>query len=149
MAACRSCHGYCCPYAGSTRSCLALRSRAFAAAAASIQLLEYAHSRAAPGTGPGSTDGATGVSLRRVAGKEKARRGNGAPVNLEVNCTKDQRIGLTSVVAVTGALALITVASRRPLPVLPSVMREAMPMPATRVAHTSDRTTILRWVIRS
>src|SRR5262245_49927385 len=62
----------------------------------------------------------------------------------------DQRTVLLSVVAaVTGAVALTTVACS-PLDVMvPSVTRAAMPMPATIVAQTSATTTILRWVIRS
>src|SRR5262249_506040 len=61
---------------------------------------------------------------------------------------KRQRTVLASVEAVTGVPALITVASRRPLPAL-SAMRAATPMPATRVAHTSDTATIFTWGVRS
>jgi len=52
--------------------------------------------------------------------------------------------------AVTDLLALITVASTRPLLLAePSVTRAAIPIAATNIAQMSEITTIFRWVVRS
>ena len=61
----------------------------------------------------------------------------------------DQRITIPPFDAVTGVPALITLPSSRLPEVGPSVMRAAMPMPATTVEQISAATTILRWVVRS
>src|SRR5438552_2333270 len=51
--------------------------------------------------------------------------------------------------AVIGLSAFTTVASKRPLARPVSVIRCAMPTPATRVANKRATTTIFRWVTRS
>src|SRR6516162_2115417 len=69
--------------------------------------------------------------------------------NLRRQADGNQRIVISLLAAMTGALALITLASARLPAVVPSVARAAMPMPATTVAQISDTATIFRWVIRS
>src|SRR4249919_1242466 len=88
---------------------------------------------------------ATGAGMRL----ENHRRGENRSPASSLGGEANQRIVRSSpAAAVTGLAGLVIVGSNPPFAAV-SVMRLAIPMAAINTAHTSETTTILRWVVRS